>query len=60
MRLVRFIQAMCSRIGLVVAEAQGRLWIYLIIFLIDPKAVWAAAFSNALIKGDYRTSWKKR
>lgn len=29
-------------------------------FLIDPKAVWAALFSNALIKGDYRISWKKR
>lgn len=30
------------------------------LFLIDPEAVWAALLSNALIKGDYRISWKKK
>lgn len=30
------------------------------LLLIDPKAVWAALFSNALIKCDYRISWKKK
>lgn len=30
------------------------------LFLIAPKAVWAALFSNTLIKGDYRISWEKK
>lgn len=30
------------------------------VFKIDPKAVRAALFSNALIKGDYRIIWKKK
>ena len=30
------------------------------LFLSDPKGVWAALFSNAAIRGDYRISWKKK